>query len=142
MPYIYEHSRPGLTVDLVIICEPQRKILLIKRGGEPFKGSWAMPGGHVEEGETIANAAKRELEEETGITGVTLRQMGTYGDPGRDPRGWTATVVYAGHVSEPIARAGDDAAETGWFPLDAMPPLAFDHGDILRDVFEKLGLNG
>lgn len=136
--YTYEYERPGLTVDLVIICELQNTVLLIQRGNEPFKGSWALPGGYVEAGETIAAAAKRELQEETGITGVALRQMGTYGDPGRDPRGWTATVVWIGYVVEPVAKAGDDAAAAKWFPIDELPSLAFDHATILTDVFEKL----
>lgn len=136
MPF-YKRARPGLTVDMVIICTPQQKLLLIQRGGDPFKGYWALPGGHVEEGEGLLDAAKRELAEETGITQVSLRQMGTYGDPGRDPRGWMATVVFAGHVNEPVAVAGDDAAAAQWFPLDNLPQMAFDHNDIVKDVLEK-----
>lgn len=140
MPYTYEFPRPGFTVDLVIICAPEQSVLLIQRGNEPFKGYWAMPGGYVEEGETIPAAAKRELREETGITDVKLKQMGTYGDPGRDPRGWTATVVFAGHVSEPVAQAGDDARNAQWFPLNKLPTeMAFDHSMILQDVIKKLG---
>lgn len=139
MPF-YEYERPGLTVDLVIICEPNHTILLIQRGHDPFKGSWALPGGYVEAGETIGAAAKRELQEETGIAGVNLQQMGTYGDPGRDPRGWTATVAYAGHVAEEVAKAGDDAAAAKWFPIYQLPALAFDHETIVKDIFEKLGL--
>lgn len=136
MPH-YDHARPGLTVDLVIIYnfDDDLKILLIKRGNDPFKGSWALPGGYVEEGETISQAAHRELEEETGITDVELSQMGTYGDPGRDPRGWTATVVFMGHVADMEANAGDDAKEAKWFSMKELPELAFDHGKILQDLF-------
>lgn len=140
MTYTYEHPRPGLTVDLVIVCMPQQSVLLIQRGNPPFQGYWAMPGGYVEEGESIPNAAKRELQEETGITEVKLKQMGTYGDPGRDPRGWTATVVFAGQVAEPCGKAGDDARNAQWFPLDRLPEqMAFDHSMILNDVLKKLG---
>lgn len=138
MAYTYEYPRPGLTVDLVIVCIPQQTILLIQRGNDPFKGHWALPGGYVEEGETIPTAAYRELQEETGITNTDLKQVGIYGDPGRDPRGWTATVVFVGQVSAPIAKAGDDAKEVKWFPINALPELAFDHNKILKDVLEKL----
>jgi 8-oxo-dGTP diphosphatase len=140
MPYTYEFQRPGFTVDLIIVCAPQRSILLIQRGNEPFKGQWAMPGGYVEEGETILAAAMRELREETGITDVKLKQMGTYGDPGRDPRGWTATVVFTGQVAEPVATAGDDARNAQWFPMDQLPSqMAFDHGIIVQDIINKIG---
>lgn len=138
MTFTYDYPRPGLTVDLVIVCK--QSVLLIQRGNEPFKGFWAMPGGYVEEGETIPDAATRELREETGITDVKLKQMGTYGDPGRDPRGWTATVVFTGHVAEQCGKAGDDARNAQWFPLDKLPEqMAFDHSMILNDVIKKLG---
>jgi 8-oxo-dGTP diphosphatase len=115
-------------------------ILLIQRGNDPFTGCWALPGGYVEPGEAIIDAAIRELKEETGLTGVGLHQVGTYGDPGRDPRGWTATVAHVGFVDEPVAKAGDDAASAKWFPLNQLPTLAFDHETIVKDVFLELGL--
>lgn len=138
----YEFARPGLTVDLVIFYKPEHverpeKILLIKRGNDPYKGCWALPGGYVEEGEKIEDAAKRELMEETHLSGVDLTQMKTYGDPGRDPRGWTATVAFMGHVSDmAAAKAGDDAKDAQWFSLRELPALAFDHGTIIEDIFK------
>lgn len=144
MPY-YNFARPGLTVDLVILytppdCDRPQKILLIRRGNDPYKGSWALPGGYVEEGEKIEDAAQRELMEETNLTGIELTQMKTYGDPGRDPRGWTATVAFLGNVTDEsvttAAKAGDDAKEANWFPLNALPELAFDHGTIVEDMFK------
>lgn len=138
--YTYEYPRPALTVDMIIICKPQRKVLLIQRGHEPFKGYWAIPGGYVEEGETIIAAARRELQEETGITGVDLQQVGTYGDPGRDPRGWQVTVAHVGYVSEMVGKAGDDAAAAHWFDFGELPELAVDHAIILQDTFKKINL--
>lgn len=139
MPY-YNFARPGLTVDLVVLYTPKdtdrpEKILLIRRGNDPYKGCWALPGGYVEEGETIEAAARRELMEETNLSNVELTQMKTYGDPGRDPRGWTATVVFLGHVSTMGGKAGDDAKEAQWFSLRELPELAFDHKTIIEDMF-------
>lgn len=140
MTHSYEYPRPSLTVDMVVVCPSAQSLLLIKRGGEPFKGHWALPGGHIEEGESADQAAARELAEEAGITGVKLQQMGTYTEPNRDPRGWTATIAYLGIVEQPVARAGDDAAEAKWFPIDQLPPLAFDHRRIVDEIFENIGL--
>jgi 8-oxo-dGTP diphosphatase len=124
-------------------------LLLIRRGGHPFRGSWALPGGFLElgqgdagEGEGLEEGARRELEEETGIRlgGVRLTQLGTYGDPGRDPRGRTISTVFLAHLTEPPPVAGgDDAAEARWWPVgrlgsDQAPPLAFDHRDIVDDA--------
>lgn len=138
--YTYEWPRPALTVDMIIICKPKRKVLLIQRGREPFKGYWAIPGGYVEEGESIIAAARRELQEETGITGVDLQQVGTYGDPGRDPRGWQVTVAHVGYVNEMVGKAGDDAAAAHWFDFEELPELAVDHAIILKDTFKKINL--
>lgn len=131
--YSYPYPRPGLTVDLVLLS-PDRptRVLLIKRRHDPFAGRWAFPGGFVDENESLEAAARRELLEETGVEAADLEQLRTFGDPGRDPRGWTVSVVFIGRV-DPVAvavRAGDDAAEAAWHPLDALPPLAFDHDGI------------
>lgn len=146
MTYTYEYPRPGMTVDLVILysdlgVEKPEKIMLIKRDNDPFKGCWALPGGYIEEGETIEAAAARELKEETGLTDIVLTQMKTYGDPGRDPRGWTATVAFWGWATGAIgleminkAKAGDDAKELQWFSLKELPELAFDHAIIIKDI--------
>ncbi|WP_406531203.1 NUDIX domain-containing protein [Streptomyces sp. I8-5] len=110
-------------------------VLLIKRGWPPFEGAWALPGGHVDVGETSREAAARELREETGVLvdPGDLRQIGVYDAPDRDPRGRYVSVAYAVEVPEgTIAQAGDDAADVRWWPLSDLPPLAFDHADIIR----------
>jgi 8-oxo-dGTP diphosphatase len=132
--FTYEYPRPALTVDVVIVTREARpRVLLIRRKVDPFAGKWATPGGFVEEGERLADAARRELMEETSLQGVELEQLYTAGDPSRDPRGWTVSVVYLARVKpdemKPIA--ADDAAEVRWFPLDTLPELAFDHAMIL-----------
>ncbi len=139
--YVYSHPRPCVTVDAAIFTAPRpghpREVLLIRRGNEPFKGRWALPGGFVEEDEDLAPAAARELEEETGLSGVSLSQFRTYGTPGRDPRHRTISVVYTGEIAEkPAAIAGsDDAAEARFFDAARPPaPLAFDHDTILREA--------
>ena len=103
--------------------------------------SWALPGGFVDENEDIKDAALRELKEETGIVGLDLIQVGAYGKPGRDPRGHTVSVVYTAILdSEPEYQAGDDAAEAGWFTIDELPGLAFDHEEIITDAARMLKL--
>jgi len=139
--FTYDYPRPALTVDLVILTREARpRVLLIRRKAEPFAGSWALPGGFVDEGERLEDAARRELEEETGVAVKDLEQLYTAGDPGRDPRGWTVSVDYLARV-EPDGvkpRAADDADEVKWFPLDELPPLAFDHAMILERARKRL----
>ncbi|GAB4280287.1 MAG: hypothetical protein Kow0056_14510 [Coriobacteriia bacterium] len=139
MKYKYEHPRAALTVDIAVVRgpEPDREILLIQRKFEPFEGKWALPGGFVNENEPLEEAARRELAEETGIEGVgRLIQVGAYGDPGRDPRGWTVSVVFLARLPEGgrEPRAGDDAADARWFPAWDLPDLAFDHDRIVEDA--------
>jgi 8-oxo-dGTP diphosphatase len=143
MPYTYKYPRPMVTVDifLVRIYEDTLQILLIERGHEPFKEKWALPGGYVGMEESPDSAARRELKEETGLEKIPLRQMGVYGDPGRDPRGHTITIVYGGaiplrHAVSPVA--GTDARKTRWFPADDLPELAFDHDKIISDCLDNL----
>ena len=127
-----------LAADSLLIVN-ETEVLLIRRKNEPFQGKWALPGGFVEMDETIEAGAERELWEETGIRGVSLEQFGTYGDPGRDPRGRVVGVVYWALLTEkPKETAGDDAAEAAWFPLDALPEMAFDHDKILKDARERM----
>ncbi len=133
-PYTYAYPRPMVTVDAVVLASgtaaPQ--VLLIRRKNAPFAGFWALPGGFVDMEESLETAAARELEEETGLRGVSLSQLHTFGDVGRDPRGRNITVVYCGQLAEPSpVRAGDDAAEAAWFPARALPPMAFDHDRIV-----------
>lgn len=147
MPFSTAYPRPMLTVD-VVAARPGAagpEVLLIQRGHPPFEGCWALPGGFVEEGETLEQAARRELEEETGLTGLTLAQLATFGDPGRDPRGWTVSVAFwswlGPEMGEGIA-AGDDAAAARWWALDGLPPLAFDHAEILAAFLARPGCEG
>ncbi|NTU72279.1 MAG: NUDIX hydrolase [Coriobacteriia bacterium] len=135
-PFTYEYPRPAFTVDTVVFAGPAsaRKVLLVKRGMPPFAGCWALPGGFVDEGERPVEAARRELSEETGLVWEgALLPIGTWGDPGRDPRGWTVSAVYLADIGlEPLkVVGGDDAAEAAWFFADELPKLAFDHDEIV-----------
>jgi 8-oxo-dGTP diphosphatase len=139
--YTYDYPRPAVTVDIVVVSRGRRpRVLLIRRRHDPFAGAWAIPGGFVDEGETLEAAARRELREETGLAVDDLEQVRTFGDPGRDPRGWTIAVAYLARVDASSVRpqAADDAAEVAWHPLDELPPLAFDHADILAVVRTRL----
>lgn len=138
----YDYPRPALTVDLVIATrEPRPRVLLIRRKSDPFAGRWALPGGFVNENEPLTAAAQRETLEETGVTVSDLEQLYTAGDPGRDPRGWTITVAYLVRVRaedlKPVA--ADDAEAVGWFPLDELPQMAFDHAMILGRARARIG---
>jgi 8-oxo-dGTP diphosphatase len=131
-----------LTVDVVIftVRDEILQVLLVRRGVEPFAGSWAIPGGFVIEDEALEDAARRELREETGARDVYLEQLYTFGDPGRDPRGRVVTVAYYALVSPDrlAIRAGSDAADARWFDVAAVADLAFDHASILRYALERL----
>ncbi|HMF18350.1 MAG TPA: NUDIX hydrolase [Gemmataceae bacterium] len=132
--HCYEYPRPALTVDLVLVTTEKRpRVLLIQRRDDPFAGSWALPGGFVEENEPIEQAARRELNEEAGVEVKDLQQLHAFGDPGRDPRGWTVSVAFLARVNAKKIRpcAGDDAANVAWHDLKSLPPLAFDHAQIL-----------
>jgi len=137
--YTYDYPRPMVTVDAAILSMRggSSHILLIRRSRPPFEGAWALPGGFVEMDEPLEIAAARELAEETGLTGIPLRQLHTFGDPGRDPRGRTISAVYWGEAPPGTSiKGGDDAAEAGWFPLDALPMLAFDHDKIVKYLID------
>jgi 8-oxo-dGTP diphosphatase len=139
--FTYDYPRPAVTVDVVIVTRDKPwRVLLIRRKGAPFTGMWAIPGGFVNMDETLEAAALRELHEETGVTAKRLEQLHTFGDPGRDPRGRTISVVYLAQVDagrlQP--RADDDAAEVGWHPLSRPPALAFDHNKILACARQRL----
>ena len=139
MAYTYKYPRPAVTADCIVITkEAEPKVLLIERGGEPFKGCWALPGGFMNMDETTEQCAFRELEEETGLKIGEVHQIGAYSRVDRDPRGRTITVAYLAVVDAPIAVIGqDDAAKAQWFPLSALPELAFDHDEIMRDAIKK-----
>jgi 8-oxo-dGTP diphosphatase len=117
-------------------------VLLIERKRPPFEGMWALPGGFLEMNETLEETALRELQEETGITGIELKQFHTFSKVNRDPRHRTITTVYIGYAHEKTAtpKAGDDAAKAEWFALDQLPPLAFDHGIVMDMVKSGSGI--
>src|SRR5256714_8668604 len=131
-----KYERPSVTVDVLMMSLRQRdlQILLIKRRSWPCEGMWAIPGGFVNIDESLEAAAKRELQEETGVQDVYMEQLYTFGDPDRDPRTRVITVVYFALLdSERLqVRASSDAADVGWFSLYDLPPLAFDHAQILQ----------
>lgn len=138
----YKYPRPALTVDCVVFGFDGGglKVVLIRRAFAPFAGTWALPGGFVDMDEDIDQAARRELAEETHLNNVFLEQLYTFGSPGRDPRGRIVSVAYYALVrpDQHPATGDSDAAEAGWHPIDHLPPLAFDHADILRTALDRL----
>ncbi len=129
----FEHDwrKPSVTADGIIVRDG--KVALIRRGNEPFKGSHALPGGFVEYGERLEDCVVREVLEETGLRTKVVRLVGVYSAPGRDPRGHFVTAVYELRPTGGHLKAGDDASSAEWVPLDGLPEMAFDHGDILAD---------
>jgi 8-oxo-dGTP diphosphatase len=142
MPFTYEYARPALTVDITIftVRNDELNVLLIKRAEKPFQGEWALPGGFVTENEGLEAAAERELVEETGVSGVYLEQLFTFGAPGRDPRGHTVTVAYSALIPSDNLEltASTDAEGVAWFGIDKLPDLAFDHDEILELALDRL----
>ncbi len=142
MAHTYEYPRPALTVDCVVFGFDGAglQVLLIRRGIEPFLGAWALPGGFVLMEEDLEAAARRELEEETGLKDVFLEQLKTFGSPGRDPRGRVVSVAYYALVrpEQHPAKGDTDASEAAWFPADRLPELAFDHAEILGEALARL----
>ncbi|MBP7822826.1 NUDIX hydrolase [Candidatus Gracilibacteria bacterium] len=117
-----------------------QEILLIKRGHDPFRDMWAFPAGKVDTDETIKHGALRELREETGIVLENVEFFGIYDNPTRDPRGRTVSVMYSAQVPDDISfQAADDAKECAWFPIHDLPPMAFDHEQVIKDFIEKNG---
>ena len=136
MSYTYKYPRPAVTADAVVITKkPIPKVLLIERGDEPFKGHWAFPGGFMNMDETTEACAIRELKEETGLELDNPKQIGTYSDIDRDPRGRTISVVYLFEIeSEREVTGQDDAAKAQWWDIKNLPELAFDHKEILENA--------
>lgn len=136
----YDFPRPALTVDVAVFRggAGAREVLLVKRGNDPFAGMWALPGGFVEENESLETAARRELLEESGLDPLgDFDQVGAYGDPGRDPRGWTVSVVFQttlGYDESGVVAGGSDAADAAWHPVGDLPRLAFDHDLLVADA--------
>ncbi len=142
MPYSYETPRGALTVDCVVfgLDDVELKVMLIQRGQEPYLGMWALPGGFVRVAETLDEAARRELEEETGLHQVFLEQLYTFGEVHRDPRERVVSVAYYALVklSDHRVQAATDAREAAWFGVHEVPSLAFDHAGILQMGLERL----
>jgi 8-oxo-dGTP diphosphatase len=143
MPFTYEFPRPCVTVDAVIFSKQDTglKVLLIRRGNEPFKEMWALPGGFVEMDETLEEAIIREVQEESGLSGIRFKQLHTFSAVNRDPRHRTISTAFTGFVKKDrvTPEAGDDASEAAWFAADNLPPLAFDHNLVIAIAVEKIG---
>lgn len=142
MSYTYEYPRPALTVDAVVFRENQNEleVLLIQRKHYPFKGMWALPGGFVDMDETVEEAVVRELEEETHLKLEGLKQLHTFSELGRDPRGRTVSVTFYGKttIKNSHVKGGDDAADAQWFSLNKLPKLAFDHIEAVEMALVRL----
>ena len=137
--YTYEYPRPAMTADVAVLrIEGIPEILLVQRKDPPFKDMWALPGGFMEMDETLEQAARRELLEETSISAGELIRFDTYDKPGRDPRGRTITQVFVllWNKEMGLPRSGSDARVLAWHELTAMPELAFDHARIVNDVIQ------
>jgi 8-oxo-dGTP diphosphatase len=139
---VKEYPGISVAVDVVLFRRGDpNQVLLILRGRPPFMGRWALPGGFVEMDEDLLTAARRELAEETGLTGVALTQLGAFGAVDRDPRRRIISITYWGVIEQDLeVAAGDDAARAAWHPLTNLPPLAFDHGEILNLARKRAGL--
>ena len=142
MAHRYEYPRPALTVDIVVFAldEDDLNVMLIQRDLEPFAGEWALPGGFVHVDETLDEAARRELEEETGLRNIFLEQLYTFGDVDRDPRERVVTVAYYALVNLEghDVRAATDARNAAWFAVSDLPQLAFDHEQIFATAYDRL----
>lgn len=143
MAYTYEYPRPALTVDCVVFGWDGHalQVLLIQRNEPPYEGQWALPGGFVQLEEELEAAARRELAEETGLQDMYLEQLYTFGGVNRDPRGRVVTVAWYALIdlhryAQP--QGATDARDATWFPMKALPPLAFDHSLILEMAFQRL----
>ena len=140
--YSYKYPRPAVTADCVVIgsaADSSRYVLLIQRGNEPYKGCWALPGGFMDMDETLEQCALRELKEETGLTpSGDITELKSFSTVDRDPRGRTITVAFLIEMPMTEAKGGDDAADARWFPLNELPPLAFDHDEIIKEALARI----
>lgn len=140
LKYHYKYPHPSVTTDCVVFGYDglRLNVLLIERGADPFKGHWAFPGGFLNIDESAQQGAKRELFEETGLRDADIRQFHTFSAVNRDPRERVISIAYYALVRISEVKGGDDAAKAQWFPLDSVPPLAFDHDMMLRMAIKEL----
>lgn len=138
--YIYRYPHPAVTTDCVILTfhEGLLRVLLIKRGIDPYKGQWALPGGFMKIDESAEDCAHRELREETGVIGCPIKQFHTFSRPGRDPRERVVSIAFYALVKWQQATGADDAEYADWIPMNNVPPLAFDHEEILKKAMEAI----
>ncbi len=136
MSYTYQYPRPAVTTDAIVFLKNSSgfNVLLIQRKNNPYKEMWALPGGFVEMDETLEEGVLRELDEETGLTGIKLKQLHAFSTVDRDPRGRTIGVAFWGFTTNEnsTVKGGDDASEAKWFSIDNLPQLAFDHREIVE----------
>ena len=139
-PYHYKYEHMAVTTDCVIFTyeDWKLKVLLVRRGAEPYKGQWAFPGGFLKMDETAREGALRELREETALEPSAIGQLGVFSDVHRDPRERVITIAWYALVKPSEVVGGDDAAEAAWFPVDDLPPLAFDHREIFETAMEQI----
>ncbi len=139
--YTYDHPRPAVTVDIAIFMPSDAgyQVLLIRRAGDPYKGFYALPGGFMEIEESLEQAARRELQEETGLKNIPLTQIHTFSKPDRDPRGRVISTSFAGLLPDSLQsslKAASDASRLDWFRIQDLPRLAFDHNLIVQKAAE------
>ncbi len=144
-PFCYPYPRPAVTVDVILFTflHDCLQVLLVQRRRQPFRGCWALPGGFVDENEDLQDGARRELQEETGVSDIYLEQLYTFGESGRDPRGHVISVANLALLSADRARTlriqgRDDAADARWWDIYNLPSLAFDHDQILGYALQRL----
>ena len=138
--YCYRYPHPAVTTDCVIFTfhDSRLKILLIQRGVEPFKGEWALPGGFIRMDESAEECASRELREETGVDNKNVKQFQTFSRPDRDPRERVITIAFYSLMKWQEVEGADDAMNAEWKDIDSLPPLAFDHEQIVREGLQRL----
>lgn len=140
MPYEYEFPRPAVSVDIVVFqnAETETRVLLIQRLNDPYKDCWALPGGFLDMHETLEEAAIRELREETMLETASMQQLGAFSTVNRDPRGRVISFAFTAQTADnSVACAADDAKSLGWFSLNELPELAFDHQEILQSAIDQ-----